>query len=468
MSKNRFIEYVNDDRFDKSYALLSNAIRDGQIDSIADTIESTCQTDSDVAIPIRDHVSMFLDCFPVYFSLDISSAEMLRVVSSAETVIEAQISFFDRFKEMLSNDDSCLVQYKLEIESISTSIYSQLLPCILEKRNLELESCRIPFSVVPVKNKIRTRYSIQELFSTAYGSQLLQVLEIESNNPVIGETKWLELSKSLSALGYEPKSLLIEIDETSWSSHIRKKMNDFTKRSNNTAELQKLQEIYQAYESLSSAGQSKRVSGLDSLRHVYSRVCDIRLFPLARLGTKTERLRALQILIDRKRVDAEYIFLEALQDQDSEIRSRGAIGISSLTSLEFTKISKDIFDEKLSSVKRVVEKTMEGKKSTSFAILQTIASSKNKMARVESIHALVSLSTGDAEQVLFNMLKDPEPFVRLELTKQLKNMSPDFAKVIVNTVLTDESHMVRSAAYKEAEALWPDELWSFKEPIKTE
>jgi len=124
MSKDRFIEYVHDDRFDKSYALLSDAIRDGQIDSIADAIESTYQTDSDIVIPIRDHVSMFLDCFPVYFSSEISSVEMLQIVSSAETVADAQISFFEWFKEKLSTDDLRIVQYKLEIESLSASIYS--------------------------------------------------------------------------------------------------------------------------------------------------------------------------------------------------------------------------------------------------------------------------------------------------------------------------------------------------------
>ncbi|MCK4825848.1 HEAT repeat domain-containing protein, partial [bacterium] len=119
-------------------------------------------------------------------------------------------------------------------------------------------------------------------------------------------------------------------------------------------------------------------------------------------------------------------------------------------------------DERISSIKRIVDKTMEIKKPTSLAILQTVASSKNKMARMESIHALVSFCTPDSEQVLFSMVKDPEPLVRLELAKQMKNMRPDFASMIMNEMLHDDSYVVQSTIRKIAEDLWPDELWDLK------
>ncbi|MHA1636436.1 MAG: hypothetical protein ACTSUB_00330, partial [Candidatus Thorarchaeota archaeon] len=237
------IEHVQTNRFDRSYSIFADAIDSGQVDSIADAISDATEGDPKILIQIRDHVSFFLDCFPVYFSVGIGSAEMLRIILNAENVADAQIAFFEWFKEMLAMGDSRVTQYKLEIESMSTSIYSQLLPNILVNRTDELESCKIPFSVITNAKRTRIRYSIHELFKTAYGLQLLQALEIEPNHPIIGEEVWSELSMSLIALGYEPNSLLVEMDKDVWSSQARGATENYLTQTGVSKELRILQEI---------------------------------------------------------------------------------------------------------------------------------------------------------------------------------------------------------------------------------
>ncbi|MCK5151844.1 MAG: hypothetical protein KAQ65_08385, partial [Candidatus Thorarchaeota archaeon] len=216
MSWENFLEAVHTADFEKSTRILSESTNAGTLNLFTEHIQDEIEVQNHSPLPFRDHVLYFLDIFPIYHSVNITSYDLLRKYLDYRDPQEVKDDVLDWAVSLIENDSPSFIPYVLEIEDLADSIFVTTIPDILSRRVKELSGIRIPSSIVISGDRLRTRYFIKSLWSTAYGRQLLLVMGKDIQSNVIGNSSWMEIKEALHDLGYQGDSMLDEMSEIEW------------------------------------------------------------------------------------------------------------------------------------------------------------------------------------------------------------------------------------------------------------
>ncbi|MCK5239482.1 MAG: HEAT repeat domain-containing protein [Candidatus Thorarchaeota archaeon] len=457
MSWENFLEAVHTADFEKSTRILSESTNAGTLNLFTEHIQDEIEVQNHSPLPFRDHVLYFLDIFPIYHSVNITSYDLLRKYLDYRDPQEVKDDVLDWAVSLIENDSPSFIPYVLEIEDLADSIFVTTIPDILSRRVKELSGIRIPSSIVISGDRLRTRYFIKSLWSTAYGRQLLLVMGKDIQSNVIGSSSWMEIKEALHDLGYQGDSMLDGMSEVEWYElTYREGRSPFRGTSSSSSELLALTLCQNANLELGSPQLKTRVKALETIQSLGTNSCNRKIMNLAQDGTSSEQVRAIGIIATTGGHDEEE-FLSALMNEcSSDIRTHVAKGLSQMVSRGFAhSVVRSRRGEESTKPKR------RGEYSTvdSLEKLDTVLRSANRNARIDAARALALMNTSEAEQLLYKLARDADPRVRLEVVELTPSLSRDFAVVIMQHALEDKSTAVRSSAIQIGKRFWPEQDW---------
>jgi len=455
MSWNEFLQAVNSADFEWSTRILSESFKTRGISKFAKLIEEEIEGHTPAPLRIRDHVVWFLGIESINQALNVTSSDLLLQITDCSDPQDARSKVFRWIVKLIEEDDRKILQYALEIEDLSSSNFAPLIPDILTNRLEEFQNIRIPRSILTMAETQRNRYYIGNLWGTAYGRKLLVAIGEPPTKNVIGESKWGEISDALAAIGYDACELVVDIVDYAWRELNQESEKRQILKLAGSRELASLDTCRAAYLELDSLNIANRISALETIRKLETNSCIRKITELAINGSTSDQARAIDILSSTGGVVEEEILTNMLVHCRSEIKGKVAEGISILVSRGFSK--------PYSKTKRVPialpEDFTPKSPNEATGILEMISRSNDRNARMDAARSLAHLKTSAAEQILFRMCNDIDPRVRVELVNLIPDMSLELGVEVIRTALRDNNSVVRMAAIRIGNELWPEQDW---------
>ena len=455
MSWNKFLQAVSSADFEWSTRILSESFKTGGISRFAKPIEEEIERHKLAPLRIRDHVLWFLGIESINQALNVTSSDLLMQITDCSDALGARSRVFHWAVELIEEGDRKILQYALEIEDLSSSNFAPLIPDILTKRLEEFQNIRIPRSTLAIAETQRNRYYIGNLWRTAYGRKLLVAIGEPPTTNVIGESKWGEISDALIAIGYDACDLLVDIGDYAWRELNQESEKKLMIKLSGSRELASLDTCRAAYLELDSHNRAYRISALETIRKLDTNSCNRKIAELAVNGSLGDQARAIDILSSTGGVAEEEILSNMLVHCQSEIRGRVAEGISILVSREFSRPFSKTNRVHLALPEDYTLRSPD----EATGILEMISRSIDRNARIDAAKSLAHLKTSAAEQILFRMCNDVDPRVRLEIVDLIPDMSHELGVEVIRTTLRDNNSVVRIAAIRIGNELWPEQDW---------
>ncbi|MFW9909909.1 MAG: HEAT repeat domain-containing protein [Candidatus Thorarchaeota archaeon] len=451
MTWSSFTESVQSADFQTSTRILFDSYSANTLEEISEKIQAQIEYEADNTLKLRDHVFRFLDLEPFYFALLTPSYELLRNLAAHPDSRDPWLYISQYVTDLVENRNPVVKEHLIEIDVLGSTRYAPLIPDILSERVRELQTVRVDFSRARVANSTRVRYDIAPLWSTAYGRRLLTVAGRDPSSRIVGDSVWKELADSLQALGYNTTDMLNELDEYQWSAASRREsgFSQATPR----IELLSLKACTDANLMLDSPEIRYRIQALERIRAFETVACNRKLRDILGHGEIREQVVALDIAAKWGGAEEEAVLSSLLAKCDSKIRPKIAQALSLLISRDF---SKTAIPELVSTLpgKKDVKSTKK-----SIQVLEKISQSRDRNARIDAAKALAFIRTPEAEQLLFEMMKDSDAHVRYEIVSLLPNLGWELAINIIQLALDDTNAGVKHAAIRLGKETWPEQDW---------
>ncbi len=455
MSWEKFLEAVHAADYDKSTRILSEALETPLISEIVASIWNAIERDNEKPLPFRDHIFHFLGISALYQGVKIPSYEILEKFLSVKKA-EIRSLVFEWMLSLIESSSPLLEHYLLDIEDLSKSDFIVIVPDILERRMNELADIKVHWFTYQIDGQIVTNYMIDGLRETAYGRQILQVLNVDPQSNYVGPSFWGEIRATLSEVGYDVDAMLRQVDEFTWYELTTKESSQDA-RTNRSSELVSLTKCEFAYLLLDSPRQQDRIKALDIIKDLETGSCNNKVMKLARDGVIIEQVRSLEILSSTGGSIEETFLSELLNDSTPYLRNHIAKSLSKMVSRGFIhSVSQRELDSPPWS--------MISRNQTDSALkkLMGVLSSRDRHVRIDAARTLARMNTADSEQLLYKLVGDRDPEVRLELIELIPSLSPEFAIIMITEALRDPSIEVRSSAIKMGKTIWPEQDWPEK------
>jgi hypothetical protein len=433
--------------FPASRHLLERARKDGQIESIAEVLEREYEAGQHHTLELRDHVTSYLGIWDVYFAVQVSSIEMLRLLKEGESD-DVAVFMLDYTRSLLEHGDSRFNQFYVSIEAISKGPYAVLLPDILTNRSEELEKC-----VIYYRTGDNSLYCTANLLRTYYGRKIVSaILDDKVFNSVVSEKVFLKIEESLTSAGMDVSKMLVSVNPKDWEDAICK-LNIIDAPPEESKELGTLHRVYSARSELFLESFRKQAAALETIQNAKTRLCNDVLMAVASNPGHNMQLRALKVLGESGDSTTLEFLSKMIRVEDLSVRNVAARAFSTLSShskwssvghgITVVEQQQPLLD--ISKVNRILN-TLIAKGMPSEMIEDTVI-------------AIATQGGRDAVNILDKLLAKPQMSVQSAVIKASRLLNRDNAARIIRTALKSDNPEVVALAEVEIDARWADEVW---------
>jgi hypothetical protein len=197
--------------FPASRHLLERARREAKMASIADLLEEEYEESQHHTLELRDHVTSYLGIWDVYFAVQLTSIQMLRLLAEDKSA-DAAVFMLNHIRSLLEQGDPLFDQFFVSVETISRGPFAVLLPEILTRRSEELENC-----IIYYRTGSNPLYCTASLLRTYYGRKIVSaILDDKVFNSVVSENVFMKIEESLISAGMDPSKMLVSVSPKDW------------------------------------------------------------------------------------------------------------------------------------------------------------------------------------------------------------------------------------------------------------
>ena len=433
--------------FPASSHLLDRARKNNQVVEAADLLEAEYDSNPHHTLELRDHVTFYLGMWDVYFAVQISSANILRLLTD-DVERDVQVFMIDFVKRLLDQRDSRFNQFYASVETISRGQYAVVLPQILNLRSEELENCIVYFKRGPVP-----LYCTVNLLQTYYGQKIVSAIaNDEIFESVVTEKTFGVIAESLQAAGLDVSKMLVGVDPAEWEDIVCK-AGKIESHLEESKELRALHRVHAARSEIFLESFRKQAAALDTILNAKTQLCNDVLMTVASDSGHDMRLRALKGLGDNGDSNSLEFLSSMLNDGEPAVRNVVARAISTLAShSKWSSAGHKIPENNLKAPRLDISKINR--------ILTTLVAKGMPIAMIEDTLIAVTTHGGrNAVDILMRLLAKPDVNIKKAVIKSSRLLERDAAASIIRVAIHDESPEIVAMAEEELNSRWPDEVW---------
>jgi hypothetical protein len=433
--------------FQASSHLLEHVRKADSITEVMDILEKEYNSLSYHTLEFRDHIAYYLGMWDVYFSVQISSLELLRLLRN-DKGNDPQLFILDFIRDLLDKQDPRFDQFYTSVETVSRGQYAVLLPQILTHRTEELENC-----VIYYKRGIVPLYCTANLLRTYYGQKIVTAtFNDQTFESIVNEKMFSKIAESLTSAGMNVSKMLVGVEPEDWEDTICK-IRIIESPLEESKELRTLHRVYAARTEIFLESFRKQAAALDTILNAKTQLCNDVLVAVASDRTHEMRLRAVKGLGDVGGSNILEFLSRLLNDNDSSIRNVAARALSTLAS-----------HSKWSSVSHTIPSTASKMQILDISkinqILNRLLSKDMPIEMIEdTLIAIITQDRRNANSILMKLLAKPQNSIKKAVIKTSRLLDRDDAASIIRLALKDESSEIVSMAETEINSRWPDEIW---------
>jgi len=433
--------------FPKSSHLLEHIRKSNRIADVTELLEEEYNSISYHTLELRDHITYYLGMWDVYFAVQVSSLDMLRLLTG-DLGTDPQIFMIDFVRDLLNRQDPRVDQFYISVETISRGQYAILLPDILTHRTDELENCTIFYKRGPIP-----LYCTANLLRTYYGYQIITAtMNDRVFESVVSEKTFSIIEESLRSAGLDVAKMLVPVEPEDWDDVICK-VGLVEASPEESRELRTLHRVYAARSEIFLESFRKQAAALDTILNAKTQLCNDILMSVASDRTHEMHLRAVKGLGDLGGMNVLEFLSAMLSVKDASTRNVVARALSTLAShSKWSSVGQKIPTSMLKTSTLDISKINK--------ILNTLIAKDMPVAMVEdTLVAVVTQDSKNAAVILTRLLAKPQVSIRKAVIKVSRLLERETATSVIREALEDESPEVVAMAEEEINARWPDEVW---------
>ena len=452
-----FLEKVERDDFVGTSTLLDDILADDQTSTFSKLLERVVEqevTFEKFGLKIRDHIVDYLDCKGLFLALRIPSYSILQVVSEKHDPIKARYWITEYISLLNEYDDPKLNLSFIEIDSLKNSRLVVLIPSILDKRQKELEACKIRYSVSFGGTKVR--YSIKEILQTHYGRKIAAASNIDLLHPVVSETDFSRLKTAFEPFGLDIERMMIEHTDEEWLRLVREDVRVLSGARFKSRELFLLHQTAIAHTLLGAEDPEIVHRALTSIAQSKTRYCNDEVVRIASDGAVRERASAIQILENTRDTSQIEVLSSMIPGSSGRLRKTLANAVSALSSAAFSS-SIETPTVEVEEIKPTIPspKVMQ----EYSELVDRLFESTISHIRIDAIRALATMDVPGREAHLERAMNDDDPRIRLAVLETAERLPKEQAHRIVSKALDDEDLGIANKVRSIIESRWPDDFW---------
>ena len=196
--------------------MLDTVLQEKRIPDLIKVLEKMDEDASLLTLERRDHIFSFLEMWDIYFAVQMTSIDILRILGENNITQDPQVFMVDFIRDLANSKDSRFSQFCINVNTISRGMYVILVPSILDQRIEELTSCKIRFKDTPT-----SLYCTAELNDTYYGHKILSALHgYSAYDIVVNQEQFSVIYESLTEAELDIASMLVKLDADDWDAYV--------------------------------------------------------------------------------------------------------------------------------------------------------------------------------------------------------------------------------------------------------
>ncbi|MFX1438778.1 MAG: HEAT repeat domain-containing protein [Promethearchaeota archaeon] len=445
--------------FHSSSNLLLEFVREENIQVLKESLYSAFRENRNLRI--RDHVAYFLALDPIYCALEMPSYDLIDIVKGIQTRKTAIQLMFEYVHTLFESQSELFNSSAVRVYMAASSPYSILLPGILQKRIQEIRDCRIPFTEKHTRTSVRQLYYIGHLRSTKYGKSILQAYSESGIESVVEKEVWTEIASILTDLGFEPESMCEEIPPDDWYACVKSldaalphsTLFRAGKQPRDEIEaIRRLDASIQGIEEERGPRGLTQFALLKEIKSLQTRHYNRNLVALQ--PTMAIRLQGviIDILVNTRDPASEDILNALLDSKVQSERALAARGLARLNALESpisVSAPSEVDSIELAEMMSYAISVKRRQRSTKSALM-VLANSKIPSVRKDLARILIELHDKDTRELFFQLLKDPEEEVGIEVVSNVNKLPVDLAQEILRVALESPHNQISTLAEEAA------------------
>ncbi|MFW9812746.1 MAG: hypothetical protein ACFFF9_09825 [Candidatus Thorarchaeota archaeon] len=432
-------------------------MKKGALIDLVSGLEALEEATSHTTLELRDHVFYFLGMWDVYFAVQMSSTDVLKLLSINGVQERAQDFMVHYINNLLDRKDPRFDQFCVNIQTVSRGHYAILVPSILEQRTEELLNCEIQYLDEPPR-----LYCTADLLNTYYGQKIVAATHGQrSFDIVVDEKQFRIIRESLESTGLDIETMLEEIDSDNWDEYVRSRRNTRIKKYTRdekeshhelASELAELHRVKSARSNIYSDDFNQQIAALQTIDSSKTQLCNDVLSDIAMNPSHSLRKRALNQLGK----SGDLLTLDLLgdlmkNDASSAIRREAARAFSTLSS-------------RAAGLKQLAPLPSSKPPSVDVSriniVLNNLISRRMPATMIdEALHSFALQGGQGSGELLLRLFSHPDERIRGSIVRTTRTLDRESAAPIVRAALQDESVEIVKLAENELDSRWPDEVW---------
>jgi len=445
--------------YNETSGILNSALMNGQLLEIISGLEEFEKETSSITLELRDHIFHYLGMWDIYFAVQISSIDVLRILEDNNIRENPQVFMIDFIRDLFIKNDNRFDQFCVNIQTISHGHYAILVQPIIEKRTEELLRCKIPYL-----EGSPTLYSAADLLSTYYGSRIVSAAHSHRQfDIVLTEEEYETVRVSLEQTGFDISNMLQQMNSDEWEKYVKRRRmardihtgSDRAQPSGRDfSELIVLRRVKSARSNIYSDIFERQDAALRAIQRSGTQRCNDVLMGVASDPSHPMRKRVIYELgaIGDASV-LEFLGTLMKRDGDPSVRREAARAYSTLSSratgIQITIPSSVTTPPELNiatinkSLNDLIDKGMP------ITMIEELLDSVARQGRSQSI------------DIFLRLLRKPHESVRKSIIRASRLLDKPSAALILRTALDDESPDIVRLAENEIDTRWADDVWTW-------
>ncbi|TFG31592.1 hypothetical protein EU528_05895, partial [Candidatus Thorarchaeota archaeon] len=166
-----FQKAIAESNFAASTHLLDHVLHEDSLHDLITVLEENEEAAPLLTLEVRDHIFYYLGMWDIYYAVQMTSIDILRILHEHDVKNEPSIFMIDFIRKLLDDRDKRFSQFCINVATISRGHYAILVPTILDQRMEELLNCRIQYT-----DGYKTYYCTADLLETYYGGKIVAAL----------------------------------------------------------------------------------------------------------------------------------------------------------------------------------------------------------------------------------------------------------------------------------------------------
>ena len=429
--------------------MLDHALRENSLPDLIVVLEEMEEAAPLLTLELRDHIFYYLGMWDIYFAVQITSIDILRILHEHNVEKDAPIFMIEYIRNLLDTKDNRFSQFCVNVGTISGGHYAILVPSILDQRMEELMNCRIQYT-----DGYKPFYCTAELLETYYGGKIVTAIhEHRSFDIVVSPEQFTIIQEGLTCAGIDTSLMLDRVDPDLWDDFVKEKRKPRIERGG-SGELSVLHRVKSARSNIYSKVFQQQATALKAIDLAKTQLCNDVLMSVVSDPTHPMRRRALNQLGESGDSSTiEFLATIMKNDGDASVRKEAARTYSMLTS----RSQMSSIDHK---IPRRPSKSALLDISRINKILNTLIAKEMPAVMIDDTLSSIVIQTGaDSVDILSRLLTKPQTSVKMAVIKASRFLDTETAAPIIRKALADEEPDIIALAENELDTRWPDAIW---------